>query len=885
MLKKRAIGVTGALLLALHAMHPVLTIKANDTPQLSTAYTGDEILEYAKATYDDWGYQEIDTCTGFASHVYHHDLQVPVANSIIGWRVWVGLYQEPYNGYLTRYAPDAMIANAEAMVAQGKAIKVFAGDCRDAYNSPIPIRNGDIVLASRYDIGGAYGHVAMAEVREDGTTGWFGAHNDSVPLPQQVSYMPFARNAEDNEYTTGKAEDYPTFYHGNVYIYRTTDYEKPQYEDNIETTKEVTYSVGIKREEEPIKGAKYTFKMEDDKQTIMTDSQGIARYSRTKTFEVSKEQYKYITNYDKLSKEDKAQIDKNKVFKSYEEAQAQADHDLMEKALANPVDFKNCTITEDETENVYTTESKEVFIEDARMAKQNVKIVGFSLGAKCAVYNSENELVEEFMTEDIGHNTVGYIVKNLEENGTYRVVEQQEPEGYVRSEDVTFTVGAGNNVVYLQEKPIMGTLKINTTANVLKKFENGEPVYEKEAVKGTHYTVYAKEDIKSGTKIVYTYGQEIGTFEDEMPDLPVGHYYFTIGSAPAGYVADGIKYNFAVENGNITDPVYEYDVVLKDQKVMLDVSDFKDANEITVYRKGSNTKIYTSKIDHEGIVIASKTTNLPVGEYYLTINSDKKQYPFKIGGTTSIVESYTKKIMVDAKEAKTEAKKESATIKVRLTDSQEIDKGIDGSEFVIAKDESFEKVEQTVKTNKEGTATFTNLPYGSYYIKQTTKTGNYSLQDKTYYVNLNNESKDVMVNVTNKKTEASISSKDLGGILTVAGLEAEVKNSKGKVIDQWETGKMTHIVEGLEEGETYTLSVVNSIEGYEQPASVDFVMKDGMSLTLKSRPVETLMESLTESAYLSTWQVLSIGIGGLLISVLEHQKGWLKSLFKGRKVK
>lgn len=142
-----------------------------------------------------------------------------------------------------------------------------------------------------------------------------------------------------------------------------------------------------------------------------------------------------------------------------------------------------------------------------------------------------------------------------------------------------------------------------------------------------------------------------------------------------------------------------------------------------------------------------------------------------------------------------------------------------------------------------------------------------------------------MVNVTNKKTEASISSKDLGGILTVAGLEAEVKNSKGKVIDQWETGKMTHIVEGLEEGETYTLSVVNSIEGYEQPASVDFVMKDGMSLTLKSRPVETLMESLTESAYLSTWQVLSIGIGGLLISVLEHQKGWLKSLFKGRKVK
>ena len=850
-----------ATLMASGMIYPnAMIVQADEGNGLSTAYTGDEILDYAKATYDDWSYQDADTCTGFMSHVFYEDLKVPVGMDIIGRRVFVGYGWEPYNGYLTDYNPDEMIAVAEKMVAEGKAIKVFDGLTKDSYNSAIPIRNGDIVLTSAGEMGAQYGHVAMAEVREeDGTIGWFGAHGPIGTHDQEVSYMAFSKTDSETKYTTGTPKDAPMTYEGMIHVYRVVDFEKPDYKTDVDTSKEITYSLALKETtkdtDEPVEGTQFKFRSGEDEEDIKTDKQGIARKSIIQRFDVNPADYTYITNYEKLSKADKEEADKRGVFHSYEEAQAKADEDLMKKAVASPVDFSNYTVTETNTGKELTLKNPkaetdstkmELVVEDARLTKQSVRIVGLSVGAKCAIYDSDEKLVEEFLTKDLGQGTAGYIAKNLTQNATYKIREIQEPQGYVKSKDVTVTVGAGDNTAFLQEQPIMATLKVSATGQVFEKFESGEPVYREEGIDKVTYTVFAKEDIITGTKIVYTHGQEVGTFQGEIKNLPVGHYYFVVSDAPQGYALDGKRYDFAVENGTTADPVYEMDVDLNTQQVTLSIGDLPDTEEVSVYNKESNEKLYTSKVDENGVITASKTTNLPVGKYYLTRKEDpKKPYEFEVKGISSSISSYVKPVYKSTT---------VGSITVQLKDASKDEKPIKNTEFIVSESENFEKILQEEKTNKDGVLTFKNLKKGTYYVRQSGKTGNYALQDKTYQVVLGDESMDVTITPKNRSTELIITSKDLGGVLSVEGVGYALKDEHNKVIDKWESTKMAHIITGLEEGKNYKVVATNVAEGYDKPADVDFVMSDGLTVTMKSKELEEF--GLVVNSLFETWQLL-----------------------------
>lgn len=859
MQKRATITLLSATMASGLFLPTVTQVKADEDNGLSTAYTGDEILEYAKNTYDDWSYQDVDTCTGFMSHVFYEDLKVPVGMDIVGRRVFVGYGWEPYNGYLTDYNPNEMIDIAEKMVEQGKAIKVFDGLAKDSYNSKIPVRNGDIVLASAQELGAQYGHVAMAEVRDDGTIGWFGAHGPIGTLDQEVSYMAFSKSDSETKYTTGSEKDASNTYSGMVHIYRVVNFEEPEYKTDIDSSKEITYSLAVKEStkenDEPVEGTKFSFKGGDEEEVIKTDKQGIARKSIIQRFDVNPKDYTYITNYDKLSKEDKAEADKKAVFHSYEEAQAKADEDLMKKAVANSVDFSNYVVTETKTGKELTLENPkaetdstkmELVVEDARMTKQSVRVVGLSVGAKCAIYDSNDKLVEEFLTKDLGQGTVGYIAKNLTQNETYKIREIQEPQGYVKSKDVTVTVGAGDNTAFLQEEPIMATLKVKATGKVFEKFENGEPIYKDEEIDKVTYTVFAKEDITTGTKIVYTHGQEVGTFQGEISNLPVGHYYFVVADAPKGYAVDGKRYDFAVENGTTSDPVYEKDVTLSTQQVSLSVEGLPETQEVSLFDKEKNEKLYSSKVDENGIITASKSSNLPVGKYYLTrIEEPKKTYDFEITGVSSTISSYIKPIKGAGSDG---------SITVELKDANEEAKPIQETAFMISDTDNFEKVLQEAKTNKEGKLTFNDLKEGTYYIKQSGKTGNYALQDKTYQVVLGKDTMNATITPKNRSTELIVTSRDLGGVLYVEGARYALKDENGKVLDEWESTKMAHIIQGLEEGKTYRVESTKIAEGYDRPADVEFVMSDGLTVTMKSKELEEF--GLAVNSLFQTWQLL-----------------------------
>lgn len=871
-----------AVLSGILAVSPLCnySIKADNNSGLSTVYTGDEILNYAKKTYDDWTYQDVDTCTGFMAHVFYEDLKVPVGMDIVGPRRFVGYGWEPYNGYLTEYNPDEMMAVAEQKVANGSAMKVYDGPSSGAKNSKIPLRNGDIVITSRNEVGQAYGHVAMIEVRDDGSIGWFGAHNTYENPKEDVSFMAFG---DGGKFDKKKDGDSPNTFSGMIHVYRVVDFEKPEYHDDVDTSKEVTYSLAVKETDketgEPVDGVEYIFKSGDTSETIKTDTQGIARKSITNRFDVNKADYRYITNYDKLSKEDKARVDEEKVYHSYEEAQAEADKQLMQQAVSSPVDFSHYTVTrknsgdEDIVLSTKKTDAKtntrviHLEEEDARMTRKSVKIVGFAKGAKCAIYDSSETLVEEFVTGDLGQGTAGYIARNLQENTTYKVRELQEPQGYIKSEDITFTVGEKDNTVFLKEQPIMATLKIEATGKAFEKYEDGLPVYTDKVLKDVSYTVFAKEDIKTGTKVVYTHGQEVGTFKGDISNLPMGHYYFVVSDAPKGYATDGTRYDFTVEDGTVADPVYEMEVKVTTQVVTLDVEGIaKKDDAVTVYRVSDKQKLYVAKVDDKERVVV--TQGMPVGDYYLTVNNTDKKHKFTIKGEDSSISTYTKRV------SNTKKDNIHKSIKISLTDILNDDIKLENVNFALSDTENFDKVMKEARTNSNGQAEFNNLDFGTYYIKQTSLTDDYTISDQIYRVTISENVPEVMVKVRNRKTEAIIESKDLGGMLSVKGLNIVMEAKDGKIIDEWESDKLAHIVNGLKEGETYKIYATNTVKGYDEPAEVEFVMKDGITVILKSKEEdENAIENI--ASLFATWQLLLIG--GISLTCAIYGREYVKN--------
>ena len=149
---------------------------------------------------------------------------------------------------------------------------------------------------------------------------------------------------------------------------------------------------------------------------------------------------------------------------------------------------------------------------------------------------------------------------------------------------------------------------------------------------------------------------------------------------------------------------------------------------------------------------------------------------------------------------------------------------IDGSVLYKAND-----IYGTYKTDENGNITVTDIPMGSYILKET------SVLDGCI---LNEESKDVIFtqkdtvtkeyvvdqDITNKTTKLELSKKSVTGEDELEGAELEVRDEDGNVIDSWTSGKKTHIIEGLTAGKTYTLTETICPDGYVKATTIEFTI-------------------------------------------------------------
>ena len=149
---------------------------------------------------------------------------------------------------------------------------------------------------------------------------------------------------------------------------------------------------------------------------------------------------------------------------------------------------------------------------------------------------------------------------------------------------------------------------------------------------------------------------------------------------------------------------------------------------------------------------------------------------------------------------------------------------IDGSVLYKAND-----IYGTYKTDENGNITVTDIPMGSYILKEI------SVLDGCI---LNEESKDVIFtqkdtvtkeyvvdqDITNKTTKLELSKKSVTGEEELEGAELEVRDEDGNVIDSWTSGKKTHIIEGLTAGKTYTLTEAICPDGYVKATTIEFTI-------------------------------------------------------------
>ncbi len=147
-------------------------------------------------------------------------------------------------------------------------------------------------------------------------------------------------------------------------------------------------------------------------------------------------------------------------------------------------------------------------------------------------------------------------------------------------------------------------------------------------------------------------------------------------------------------------------------------------------------------------------------------------------------------------------------------------KHIEGAEFELldSKNERAKDINgapiPNMKTNASGIIDFTNLPYGTYTIKEVSAAPGYE-QDNLVEIN-GIEVKDVNVTkvVTNEPIKTVITKKDITDEKELKGAHIIITDEKGSTVDEYDTTEESHEIY-LGPG-TYTLKETVAPEGYEK---------------------------------------------------------------------
>lgn len=400
----------------------------------------------------------------------------------------------------------------------------------------------------------------------------------------------------------------------------------------------------------------------------------------------------------------------------------------------------------------------------------------------------------------------------------YSIVEVQSPYGYVLdSTPVYFDVTEENSseesgvTVIKVEKtnmPQKGTISIEKTGEVFFGVlvsggtdENGQelpviyqPIYETQGLPDTVYEIRAAEDVVTpdGT-LRYSKGELVDTVTTDetgfakSKELYLGKYEVKEVKAGYGMVLSSevhtVELIYAGQDVAVTETATSF--VNERQKVEVSLEKALETNELFgIGNNGEIKNISFGLFADEELVSASGTsipkdglleiitldengratvgTDLPLGSYYVKELATDEHYQLS-GEKYPVVFEY--------------AGQEAATVVIAVNDGEPMEnkliygsvsgkkvdengEGLGGALIGLFKSDDVEFTEEnalmTVVSGDDGSFSFENVPYGSWYIREIKQPTGFVLDETVYDVNISENEQVVEIEIVNKLVRGNI---------------------------------------------------------------------------------------------------------------------------------
>ena len=548
-------------------------------------------------------------------------------------------------------------------------------------------------------------------------------------------------------------------------------------------------------------------------------------------------------------------------------------------------------------------------ITKVEISKQDITTGKELAGAHMVVKEKDGSIFDSWVSTNEPH-----LIKGLEPNKTYELIETSSPYGFALAQKIEFTVEDTGDVqkVEMKDELVKGNLKWQKTGEAFTHTITGQnefgttlsPVWENQNLLNANITIYAAEDITLGNGVTYWHKDEaIETLTSDWDavmsqDLLVGKYYYVESSDLHGYVTDTQKHYFEIKDSQ-SNEIQVIESTLENKRPTVEVKftkymeTLKNHEELNAYQDvifgiyarediydymGNVAIPYGTLIDTTGIDELGQFDHfpdLPNGVYYVKelqtnkmYNLDETEYDFEIAWHGGDVSKYTINIGSD-EGIINELQRGKVIIHKTDLDTKEALKDV---EFVMSTDKDFAHIVDTVKTNEKGIAEFNELELGHYFIKENPVDG-YVTNTHIYEVDITKDGDELTIDIENKPLEMEFSKVDITNNKELPGAKMKVTDKEtGKVIDEWISTNEPHKIKYLVEGHEYVLTEITAPKGYVIAESMAFKAQDGVKITMKDKKAPTVPDTGDETN-LNLWLgLLGIAAIGLLGGIYLKRK-------------
>lgn len=475
-------------------------------------------------------------------------------------------------------------------------------------------------------------------------------------------------------------------------------------------------------------------------------------------------------------------------------------------------------------------------------------------GAKLAVLDKAGNVVDRW----ISVKGEEHLIERLTVGETYTLREELAPYGYLKAEEITFTVEDTAEIqkVEMKDDVPTGTLIINKKGEFLEDVTLADTIggwishlfeYITGALKDVTFEVYALEDIKAAdgeSEDYYKKDELITTITTDetgiakLSDLPLGGYYVKEKKTAEGYVLDGEirEIDLTFVDQDTAEVIWSGDWQNDRQKVEVSVlKKEKDSDRVlegAVFALSAKEDIINKDGDvvlEAGTVIEEKTTgeygkltfeaDLPIGFTYTV----KETSPAPGFATTEEVQEFT--FTAESSEKATVfyefTFEDEPTVfeftKVSLTDGKEVE----GAKLTVT-DENREVVDEWV-SGKEPYIIKELVVGNTYTMTELIPAPGYVTAESIQFT-VEDTAKVQKIEMKDDVTKVEVSKTDIAG-KNLPGARLTILDENGDVVERWTSKEKPHYIEMLPIGK-YTLHEESAPEGYLVAEDVTFEVKD-----------------------------------------------------------